>query len=69
VTRVSPRDYRAVHRRAATTDLLESPITVNAVSRNDRRYFTLTETQQALDYRPRDNAGDVPEVTVTGGPR
>ena len=58
-TWLSPRDCRAVHRRAATADLPETPVTVNAVSRNDRRYFTLTETMQALGYRPRDNAEEV----------
>ena len=67
-TRVIPRNYQAVHRRAATANLPKSPITVNAVSRNDRRYLALTETWQALDYRPRDNAVDVPEVTVIRGP-
>jgi len=58
-TWLSPRDCRAVHRRAATADLPESPVTVNAVSRNDLRYFTLTETMQTLGYRPRDNAEEV----------
>lgn len=57
-TWLSPRDCRAVHRRAATTDLPENPVTVNAVSRNDQRYFTLTETMQTLGYRPRDNADE-----------
>jgi|GEM_PF-2721779 hypothetical protein len=58
-TWLSPRDCRAVHRRAATADLPESPVTVNAVSRNDRRYFTLTETMRTLGYRPRDDAAEV----------
>ncbi|WP_324664139.1 NAD-dependent epimerase/dehydratase family protein [Haloarcula sediminis] len=58
-TWLSPRDCRAVHRRAVTADLPETPVTVNAVSRNDRRYFTLTETMQTLGYQPRDNAEEV----------
>lgn len=57
-TWLSPRDCRAVHRRAATADLPETPVTVNAVSRNDQRYFTLTETMRTLGYRPRDNADE-----------
>ena len=55
-TWLSPRDCRAVHRRAAIAELPESPVTVNAVSRNDQRYFTLTETMRTLGYKPRDNA-------------
>lgn len=55
---LSPRDCRAVHRQAATADLPKNPVTVNAVSRNDQRYFTLTETMQTLGYTPRDNADE-----------
>jgi len=60
-TWLSPRDCRAVHRQAATADLPENPVTVNAVSRNDQRFFTLTETMRTLGYRPRDNADETLE--------
>ncbi|WP_147280970.1 NAD-dependent epimerase/dehydratase family protein, partial [Halopelagius longus] len=53
---LSPHDCRDVHRKAAFADLSESPATVNAVSRNDDRYFSITETMQAIGYEPRDNA-------------
>ncbi|RDI69750.1 NAD-dependent epimerase/dehydratase family protein, partial [Halopelagius longus] len=58
-TWLSPRDCRDVHRKAALSDLSESPVTVNAVSRNDDRYFSLTETMQAIGYEPRDNSAEV----------
>lgn len=56
---LSPADCREIHRRAATADLPRTPITVNAVSRNDDRYFTLVEAMQSLGYSPRDNAAEV----------
>ena len=58
---LSPRDCRDVHRKAATVDLPENPVTVNAVSRNDERYHSITETMRLLDYAPRDNADEVLE--------
>jgi L-arabinose 1-dehydrogenase [NAD(P)+] len=56
---LSPRDWRQLVRAAATAPLSASPLTLNAVSRNDERFLTLTETALHLDYRPRDNAGEV----------
>ncbi|WP_336000698.1 NAD-dependent epimerase/dehydratase family protein [Halorientalis halophila] len=56
---LSPRDCRDVHRQAATADLPENPITVNAVSRNTDRFHSITETMRLLGYRPRDDAADV----------
>ena len=56
---LSPRDCRDVHRKAATTDLPETPVTVNAVSRNDDRVHSITETMQRLGYEPRDNSAEV----------
>jgi len=47
------------HRKAATVDFPESPVTVNAVSRNDDRFHTITETTRLLGYEPRDNAAEV----------
>ncbi|SFG91547.1 NAD dependent epimerase/dehydratase family protein [Halopelagius inordinatus] len=57
-TWLSPHDCRDVHRKAALADLLESPVTVNAVSRNDDRFHSITETMQALGYEPRDNSAE-----------
>ena len=56
---LSPRDCRDVHRKAATVDLPETPVTVNAVSRNDDRFHSITETIRLLGYEPRDNAAEV----------
>jgi L-arabinose 1-dehydrogenase [NAD(P)+] len=55
---LSHRDCRDLLERAATADLAESPVAAHGVSRNDERYLSLTETQRALGYRPRDNAGE-----------
>jgi L-arabinose 1-dehydrogenase [NAD(P)+] len=60
-TWLSPHDCRDVHRKAATVDLPENPVTVNAVSRNDDRYHSITETQRLLGYEPRDNSAAVLE--------
>lgn len=57
-TWLSPRDCRDIHRKAATVDLPENPVTVNAVSRNDERFYSITETMRAVDYEPRDNAAE-----------
>lgn len=56
---LSPQDCRDVHRKAATADLPENPVTVNAVSRNDERFYSITETMRKLGYEPRDNAAEV----------
>ena len=58
-TWLSPHDCRDVHRKAATVDLPENPVTVNAVSRNDERFHSITETMRLLEYEPRDNAAEV----------
>ena len=55
---LSPRDCRDVHRKAATADLRENPVTLNAVSQNDERTYTLTETMRTIGYEPRDNAAE-----------
>lgn len=57
-TWLSPHDCRDVHRKAALVDLPENPVTVNAVSRNDDRFYSLTETIQTIGYEPRDNAAE-----------
>jgi L-arabinose 1-dehydrogenase [NAD(P)+] len=58
---LSPRDWRHLVRAAATAPLAVSPLTLNAISRNDERFLTLTETAFQLDYRPRDNAAEALE--------
>lgn len=58
---LSPRDCRDVHWKAATTDLPRNPVTVNAVSRNDERVHSITETMRLLGYEPRVNAAEVLE--------
>ncbi len=58
---LSPHDCRDVHRKAVTADLPKNPVTVNAVSRNDERFHSLTETMRLLGYEPRDNAAEVLE--------
>ena len=56
---LGPHDCRDVHRQAATVELPENPITVNAVSRNDERFHSITETMRLLEYRPRENSAEV----------
>lgn len=55
---LSPRDCRDVHRKAATADTPATPVTLNAVSRNDGRVLSITETMRAIGYEPRDNAAE-----------
>ncbi len=58
-TWLSPHDCRDVHRKAATADLPETPLTINAVSRNDNSFYSITETMLRIGYEPRDNAAEV----------
>jgi len=58
-TWLSPRDCRDVHLKSATVDLSDSPVTLNAVSRNDDRFHSITETMRTVDYEPRDNSAEV----------
>jgi L-arabinose 1-dehydrogenase [NAD(P)+] len=55
---LSPDDCRSVIKASVEADLPESPVTAHAVSQNDDRYLSLTETIRKLDYRPRDNAAE-----------
>jgi L-arabinose 1-dehydrogenase [NAD(P)+] len=55
---LSPRDWRHLVRRALSVPLRGNSCTVNAISRNDERYLSLTEAAQHLGYRPRDNASE-----------
>jgi L-arabinose 1-dehydrogenase [NAD(P)+] len=56
---LSPRDCQALFGRAARATLQETPLVLNAVSRNAGRYLSLTETTLHLGYRPQDDAGEV----------
>jgi L-arabinose 1-dehydrogenase [NAD(P)+] len=58
---LSPRDCRALFRRAVEEPIGTSPLVLNAVSRNAERYLSLTETALHLGYRPRDDASEVLE--------
>jgi L-arabinose 1-dehydrogenase [NAD(P)+] len=55
----SPRDCRHAMRRVVAADLPENPLTVNLLSRNSDRYFSITHAMRSLDYRPRDDATDI----------
>jgi L-arabinose 1-dehydrogenase [NAD(P)+] len=57
---LSPRDWRDAARRTVTADI-DGVHTVNVLSGNQERYFSLTETMRTLDYHPRDDATDVVE--------
>ncbi|WP_327051559.1 NAD-dependent epimerase/dehydratase family protein [Halomicrococcus gelatinilyticus] len=56
---LSPRDCRNVLRAAATVDLPATSVTAHAISRNHDRFLSLSWTEQALGYRPRDDASEV----------
>ncbi|WP_440008741.1 NAD-dependent epimerase/dehydratase family protein [Halomicrococcus sp. SG-WS-1] len=56
---LSPRDCRNVVEAAATADLPETSVTAHAISRNHDRFLALSWTEQALGYRPRDDASEV----------
>ena len=58
---LSPRDCRDAVRRAVTSSIDDSPLTLHVVSRNDDRYFSITDTCARIGYRPRDNATEVLE--------
>lgn len=57
-TWLSPHDCRDVHRKAALADLSETPVTINAISRNDERFYSIIETMRTVGYEPRDNAAE-----------
>ena len=55
---LSPRDCRNVIRAAVEAEVKESPVTVNAVSRNQDRYLSLIEAIRTLGYEPRDDSSE-----------
>lgn len=63
---LSPEDCQRALRRAATGPLEESPVVAHGISRNADRFLSLTETQLALEYLPRDDSSDVLDGTDSG---
>lgn len=57
---LSPRDCQDALRRSVAADV-ETPLTVNVVSRNAERYLSLTETTRGIGYAPRDDSAEVLE--------
>ncbi|QLG48287.1 NAD-dependent epimerase/dehydratase family protein [Natrinema halophilum] len=53
---LSPGDCRRVIHAAATATLEESPLIAHGISDNSERFLSLSETMQALEYRPQDDA-------------
>jgi L-arabinose 1-dehydrogenase [NAD(P)+] len=51
-------DCRRAIKSSVEADLPESPVVAHAISRNDDRYLSLTETMRKLDYRPRDDSAE-----------
>lgn len=58
---LSPRDCRDAVAAAALADVRENPLTAHAISANDERCLSLTQTLRSIGYTPRDNAADVVE--------
>lgn len=58
---LSPRDCRNAIRAAVTAPIDESPLSLNVVSRNDDRFFSIVETAARIGYRPRDNSAEALE--------
>jgi L-arabinose 1-dehydrogenase [NAD(P)+] len=56
---LSPRDCRHGFRRAVTASLPENPLTVNLISENTDRYFSITHAMRSLGYDPRDDSAAV----------
>ena len=56
---LSPDDCRRLLNRAATATLEGSPLIAHGISDNAERFLSLSETMQALGYRPRDDAEEV----------
>ncbi|WP_455449428.1 NAD-dependent epimerase/dehydratase family protein [Natrinema thermotolerans] len=59
---LSPGDCRRLLNAAATATLEESLLIAHGISDNAERFLSLSETMQALSYRPQDDA----EVVLTG---
>jgi L-arabinose 1-dehydrogenase [NAD(P)+] len=57
----SERDVRHGMRRVVEADIPENPLTVNLLSRNSDRYFTITHAMRTLDYAPKDDSSEVVE--------
>jgi L-arabinose 1-dehydrogenase [NAD(P)+] len=57
----SDRDVRHGMRRIVEADIPENPLTVNLLSRNSDRYFSITHAMRTLDYVPKDDANEIVE--------
>ncbi|OAQ54347.1 epimerase [Natrinema mahii] len=53
---LSPGDCRRLLEAAATATLEDSPLIAHGISDNSERFLSLSETMQALRYRPQDDA-------------
>ncbi|OLZ40496.1 epimerase [Natrinema saccharevitans] len=53
---LSPGDCRRLLEAAATATLEGSPLVAHGISDNSERFLSLSETMQALQYRPQDDA-------------
>ena len=51
----------ADHSKTVEADIPENPLTVNLLSRNSDRYFTITHAMRTLDYAPKDDSSEVVE--------
>lgn len=56
---LSPRDCQDGMRKAIEEPLPENPLTVNLLSENQERYFSIAKTMRCLDYRPQDDSCEV----------
>ncbi|WP_114576601.1 NAD(P)-dependent oxidoreductase [Saliphagus sp. LR7] len=56
---LSPADCRAAINAAATATLESNPVTAHAVSANEGRFLSLTETALELGYHPEDDAAAI----------
>jgi len=57
---LSPRDWHDAARRAVRAEF-DGVQALNVLSRNQERYFSLTQTMRTLGYHPRDDATEVIE--------
>lgn len=59
---LSPRDWCHATHRAVSADV-DGFYTLNVLSRNSERYFSLTDTLRTIGYAPRDDSAEVVEAS------